>query len=74
MPSHPKLIRFQDSTHSALVRADAIVSLQRIPADTVWPARTRVECSGGNGITVHDSDESYQANVAAWEAALGGTE
>lgn len=72
--THPKLIHLCDDAHHVIVRADAILSVQRIPADTVWPARTRVEWSGGNGITVHDSDEAYQANVAAWEAALGGTE
>lgn len=73
------VIEFKDATHSAHIRADAIVAITRLPASVgtfgdVYKDRTKVEYRVAGDflglITVDDSDEDYRDNVQIWENAV----
>lgn len=65
------IITFTDKTRGPLhVRASAITSMQRLPADA-WPERTRITTTAAYGDYVfEDSREEFERNLAAWREAV----
>lgn len=65
------IIMFTDKSRGTLhVRASAITSMQRIPADS-WPERTRITTTATHGdYTFQDSREDFERNLAAWREAV----
>lgn len=66
------IIRFSDSANGSLyVRASSITSMQRVPADGVWPERTRVTTTSEGGCyTFEDSRDDFDGALAAWRDAV----